>query len=125
MTRGIRVRLDGTASESDIGALHTWLEREKPLDELIRAGWLRIDERRRTDETGAPMGVGMEIVLAIVGGGAAVVFQEVLEQVKRAVDAWRANRGEVEDGEPPEGRVEPVNPVNPVDPVNPVHTDDR
>ncbi|MFG3152389.1 hypothetical protein ACGF7W_10100 [Streptomyces sp. NPDC048219] len=109
VTHGVRVRLDGNASESDIGALHKWLEREKPLDELVRAGRLRIDERRRADETGAPMGVGMEIVVAFVGGGAAVVVQEVLDQVKGAVTAWRANRSEVEGGEPPEARVEPVN----------------
>ncbi|MFJ8541569.1 hypothetical protein ACIRFH_05995 [Streptomyces sp. NPDC093586] len=109
VTRGVRVRLDGTASESDIGALHKWLEREKPLDELVRAGRLRIDERRRADETGAPMGIGMEIVLVLVGSAAGVTFQEMLNQVKGAVEAWRANRSEVEDGEPPEGRVEPVN----------------
>ncbi|MFJ9666386.1 hypothetical protein ACIRPP_17495 [Streptomyces sp. NPDC101219] len=106
---GIRVRLDGTASESDIGALRKWLEREKPLDELVRAGELRIHERRRTDETGAPMGAGMEIVLVIVGAGAGAVFTELVDQVKRAVSAWRANRRDVEDGEPPEGRVDRVN----------------
>lgn len=108
-TRGIRIRLDGTATERDIGALRTWLEREKPLDELVRAGRLRIDERSRTDETGTPMGIGMEIVVALVGGAGSVVFQELLEQVKAAVRAWRANRREVEHGEPPEGRVDPVN----------------
>ncbi|MEV7795850.1 hypothetical protein [Streptomyces sp. NPDC087512] len=108
VARGVRIRLDGTASESDIGALHKWLEREQPLDALVRAGRLRIDERRRTDETGAPMGIGMEIVVALAGSVSAVMFQEVLNQVKGAVDAWRANRSEVEDGEPPEGRVEPV-----------------
>ncbi|CAL9477351.1 hypothetical protein SUDANB70_02965 [Streptomyces sp. enrichment culture] len=105
---GIRVRLDGTASESDIGALRKWLEREKPLHERVRAGELRILERSRTDEEGAPMGAGLEIVLVVVGAGAGVVFTELLEQVKRAVTAWRANRRDVENGEPPEGRVEPV-----------------
>ncbi|WP_461080888.1 hypothetical protein [Streptomyces deserti] len=107
--QGIRVRLDGTASESDIGALRKWLEREKPLDELVRAGRLRIDERRGTDEeTGAPMGIGMEIVVALVGGAASVAFRDLLDQVKAAVQAWRENRREVEDGEPPEGQVDPV-----------------
>ncbi|MEU9349965.1 hypothetical protein AB0D65_02835 [Streptomyces griseoloalbus] len=105
----IRVRLDGSATESDIGALRKWLEREKPLEERVRAGELRIHERPRTDETGAPMGVGMDIVVVIVGAGAGAVFTELLDQVKRAVSAWRANRRDVEDGEPPEGRVEPVN----------------
>jgi hypothetical protein len=108
-TQDIRVRLDGTATESDVGALRKWLEREKPLDELVRAGRLRIHERSRTDESGAPMGVGMEIVVAVTSGAASVLFRELLDQVKSAVEAWRTNRRAVEDGEPPEGRVDPVN----------------
>ncbi|PAZ16444.1 hypothetical protein CLM62_07680 [Streptomyces sp. SA15] len=108
--RGIRVRLEGDATESDVGALRKWLEREKPLDELVRSGRLQIHERSRGDETGAPMGVGMEIVVALTGGAASVVFRELLDQVKRAVEAWRANRSEVEDGEPPEARVDTVDP---------------
>ncbi|MEU9554596.1 hypothetical protein [Streptomyces fumanus] len=107
-TMDIRVRLDGTATESDIGALRKWLEREKPLDELVRAGRLQIHERSRADEPGAPMGLGMEIVVAMVGGAASVAFRELLDQVKAAVEAWRTNRRQVEDGEPPEGRVDPV-----------------
>ncbi|MFI9611235.1 hypothetical protein ACIHCM_05995 [Streptomyces sp. NPDC052023] len=106
--RVIRVRLDDTATERDIGALHKWLEREQGLDEMVRSGRLRIHERRRTDETGAPMGVGMEIVIALVSAGATVVFNQLLVQVGQAVEAWRANRREVEDGDPPEGRVDPV-----------------
>ncbi|MBV7698231.1 hypothetical protein [Streptomyces sp. TRM70350] len=106
--RVIRVRLDETATESDIGALRKWLEREQRLDELVRAGKLRIHERRRTDETGAPMGVGMEIVVALVSAAATVAFNQLLVQVGQAVEAWRANRREVEDGDPPEGSVEPV-----------------
>ncbi|GAA3990455.1 hypothetical protein OG252_25145 [Streptomyces sp. NBC_01352] len=105
---GIRVRLDGTASESDVGALRKWLEREKPLDELVRAGRLQIHERHRTDEPGAPMGVGMDIVVTMIGSGAAIVFNELLGQVKRSVEAWRVNRRAVEDGDPPEGRVDTV-----------------
>ncbi|GHB24189.1 hypothetical protein GCM10010377_12700 [Streptomyces viridiviolaceus] len=107
--RGIRVRLDDTATESDIGALRKWLEREKPLDELVRAGELRIHEQRRTDETGSPMGAGMDIVMVLTGAAASTVFQEVLDRVKRAVTAWRDNRREVENGESPGARVEPVN----------------
>ncbi|KOT30764.1 hypothetical protein ADK41_31660 [Streptomyces caelestis] len=107
--QGIRVRLDGTATERDIGALRKWLEREEPLDERVRAGELRIQERPRTDGTGTPMGVGMDIVLVVTGAAASVFFQELLDQVKRAVSAWQANRREVEDGAPPEDRVEPVN----------------
>ncbi|MFE2047639.1 MULTISPECIES: hypothetical protein [unclassified Streptomyces] len=109
-THGIRVRLDGTASESDIGALHKWLEREKPLADLARTDQLRIDERSRTDEAGAPMGTGMDIVVAVLGGAAGAIFQSVVDQVRRSVEAWRANRREVEDGEPPEASVEPVRP---------------
>ncbi|WP_345619373.1 hypothetical protein [Streptomyces ziwulingensis] len=105
------MRLDGSATESDVGALRKWLERETPLDELVRAGRLQIHERSSTDpdETGAPMGVGMEIVVAMVSGAASVAFRDLLDQVKGAVEAWRENRREVEDGEPPEGRVDPVN----------------
>ncbi|GGL90496.1 hypothetical protein GCM10010129_37970 [Streptomyces fumigatiscleroticus] len=108
--REIRVRLDGTASESDVGALRKWLEREEPLDQKVRDGELQIHERRRTDDTGAPMGIGMEIVVALIGAGASAVFKELLEQVKRAVEAWRINRSGVEDGDPPQVRVDPVDP---------------
>jgi hypothetical protein len=110
VTRGIRIRLDGTASESDIGALHKGLEREKPLADLARTDQLRIDERSRTDEAGAPMGIGMDIVVAVIGGAAGAMFQTVVDQVVRSVEAWRANRRAVEDGEPPEASVEPVRP---------------
>ncbi|GAA3300218.1 hypothetical protein GCM10020295_40370 [Streptomyces cinereospinus] len=54
------------------------------------------------------MGVGMEIVVALVSAAATVVFNQLVAQVGRAVEAWRDNRREVEDGEPPEGRVDPV-----------------
>lgn len=104
----IRVRLDGPASPRDIEALRKWLEREKPLDELLRTGRLQVQERSRTDGAGAPMGTGMELLLVVVGAGAGVVFDELLQQVKAAVRAWLANRRDVEAGEPPEGRVEPV-----------------
>lgn len=108
--QGIRVRLDGTASQSDVGALKNWLEREQPLEELVRQGRLRIQERAGTDESGTPMGVGMEILLTLTGSAATAVFAEVLQQVRRAVEAWRANRREVEDGDPPDGLVDPVDP---------------
>ena len=110
--RGIRVRLDGRASRSDVAALKAWLERETSLEELVRDGHLRIIERPRADGPSGHMGAGMEIVLALVGGGAtggaSVVFRELLDQTKRAVAAWLANRREVESGDPPEGRVDPV-----------------
>jgi hypothetical protein len=106
--QGIRVRLDGTVGERDIAALRTWLEREKRLDELVREGRLRIHERPRTDETGAPMGIGMEIVVALVGGAGSAVFKEVLEYVRRAVHEWQDNRRGVEDGDPPMAAVDTV-----------------
>ncbi|GAB2734999.1 hypothetical protein GCM10027072_32260 [Streptomyces bullii] len=114
--RSIRVRLDGTATESDVGALHKWLEREKPLDEMVRASKLQIHERRRTDEsdetggddTRTPMGVDMEIVVTVLE--TTVLLVEVLDLVRRAVDAWRGNRARVEDGDPPGVSVDPVDP---------------
>ncbi|MCF2435842.1 hypothetical protein LV779_21030 [Streptomyces thinghirensis] len=48
---------------------------EKPLADLARTDQLRIDERSRTDEAGAPMGVGMDIVVAVIGGAAGAMFQ--------------------------------------------------
>ncbi|MEU6373672.1 hypothetical protein [Streptomyces sp. NPDC046909] len=106
--QGIRVRLDGTASEGDIGALRKWLEREQRLDEKVRAGELHIQERPRTDETGAPMGIGMDIVVAMAGGAGAAVAKDLLEYVKRSVAEWRDVRRGVEDGDPPSGRVDLV-----------------
>ncbi|RZB18580.1 hypothetical protein StrepF001_16175 [Streptomyces sp. F001] len=106
--RVIRVRLDETATESDVGALRKWLEREQRLDEKVRAGELRIHERRRTDESGAPMGIAMEIIVAMIGGSASVALNQLVVQVAHAVEAWRENRREVEDGDPPEASVDPV-----------------
>jgi hypothetical protein len=106
--RAIRVRLDGTASDSDVGALKKWLERERPLERLVQRGDLRIEERAGTDEQGTPMGVGMDIVLVLIGAGAETLFKELLAQVKSAVRAWSDNRGSVENGDPPEARVDPL-----------------
>jgi hypothetical protein len=106
-----RVRLDETATRSDVVALKMWLEREKPLDELARAGCLRIDEGQEPqDGTGATMGFGMEIVLVLIGAGVSVLRQLLLVQVKGVVAAWQANRSGVEDGDPPAVRVTTVDP---------------
>jgi hypothetical protein len=106
----IRVRLDGAADARDVGALMAWLAREEPLDERVRAGELRIAEGQpREPEPGSPMGVGTEIVVVLVGQLAAPVFAELVRKVTQAVEAWRANRREVEHGEPPEVRVDVVN----------------
>ncbi|MDV6289071.1 hypothetical protein R2F25_18410 [Streptomyces sp. UP1A-1] len=110
VTRGIRIRLGQAARESDIGALHKWLEREKPLAELIRTDQLRIDERSRTDEARRADGHRHGHRRGGDRGAAGAIFQGVVDQVRRSVDAWRANRRQVEDGEPPEADVEPVRP---------------
>ncbi|NJP51121.1 hypothetical protein HCJ93_13810 [Streptomyces sp. SBST2-5] len=106
--QGICVRLDGPASESDIPALRSWLERERLLEELMRKGALRIEERPRTDESGAPMGLGTDILITLVNAAAGVAVAELVVQVKKAVRAWKENRRTVESGDPPSDSVEPV-----------------
>ncbi|MEU0602557.1 hypothetical protein ABZ484_30665 [Streptomyces sp. NPDC006393] len=108
--RGIRVRLDGSASNNDVAALKAWLEREKPLDDRVRDGQLQILERSRPGGPPGHMGAGMEILLVVIGAGAEAVFRELLEQTRRAVAAWLENRRRVESGDSPEARVDPVNP---------------
>ncbi|MEV0413502.1 hypothetical protein AB0I68_22530 [Streptomyces sp. NPDC050448] len=104
----IRVRLTRGASESDTGALKAWLEREQKLEELRNSGRLEIQERAGTEAGPAsPMGAGMEIMLVLIGAGAPKLFDEVFEQVKSGVRAWRENRRFVERGEPPEVEVAP------------------
>ncbi|MEW2414638.1 hypothetical protein AB0953_13040 [Streptomyces sp. NPDC046866] len=102
----VRVRLKQGASESDIGALKAWLEREHKLEALRDAGGLEIRERAGTaDGPGSPMGAGLEIVLVLIGAVAPKLFDEVYEQVKSGVRAWQENRRSVERGEPPEAEV--------------------
>ncbi|WP_028799821.1 hypothetical protein [Streptomyces sp. 142MFCol3.1] len=113
VTRAIRVRLDGTASQSDIGALKKWLEREKPLEELVRSGELRIQEsagsdEQGTDEQGTPMGAAIEILMLLSGAAAQSMFDTVFKQVGRGVKAWYENRRSVESGDPPDYDVDPV-----------------
>ncbi|MFI6144629.1 hypothetical protein [Streptomyces sp. NPDC051109] len=104
----IRVRLTQGASESDIGALKAWLEREQRLEELRNSGMLEIHERAGTqDGPASPMGAGMDIVLVLIGAAAPKLFDVVFEQVKSGVRAWRENRRSVERGEPPEVEVAP------------------
>ncbi|GAA0902704.1 effector-associated constant component EACC1 [Streptomyces thermoalcalitolerans] len=104
----IRVRLDGNASNKDIGALKAWLERERPLEELVRDGRLRILERPRSDGPPGHMGAGMEILLVLIGAGAQALAGELLTQTRRAVEAWLENHRRVEPGHAPEARVDPV-----------------
>ncbi|MGW0364704.1 hypothetical protein [Streptomyces sp. NPDC002990] len=107
-TNAIRVRLTQGASESDIGALKAWLEREQKLELLRSSGRLEIQERAGSqDGPASPMGAGMEIMLVLIGAAAPKLFEEVYEQVKSGVRAWRENRRSVERGEPPEVEVTP------------------
>ncbi|MFF3328592.1 hypothetical protein ACFYWX_03370 [Streptomyces sp. NPDC002888] len=101
--QGIRVRLDESASRSDVTALKTWLERESLLEEL------RIIERPRGDVPDGHMGVGMEIWLVVVSSATTVVTDRLLNHIIRAVRAWQDNRREVESGEPPRVDVDSVN----------------
>lgn len=101
----IRVWMDGNTGRSEVSALKAWLEREKPLEELVRSGDLRIEERVREDTPPGRMGPDWEIVLRVVETFTGVAL--LAEQTKRAVDAWRTNRGRVGQGEPPRPRVEP------------------
>ncbi|MFD7812080.1 hypothetical protein ACFV6E_03890 [Streptomyces sp. NPDC059785] len=107
-TQAILVRLDESATDSDVGALKKWLERENLLQELVRDGRLQIQERAGTDARGNPMGAGMEILLAFVGASASTLFTEVLAQTRRGVRAWRENRRSVESGDPPHCDVDPA-----------------
>ncbi|MFG2130985.1 hypothetical protein ACGFNV_24645 [Streptomyces sp. NPDC048751] len=102
--QGIRVRLDESASRSDVSALKAWLEREQLLEEL------RIVERPRGDVPDGHMGVAMEIWLVVVSSSTTVVTDRLLSHITRAVRAWQDNRREVESGEPPQVRVDRVNP---------------
>ncbi|WP_055529698.1 effector-associated constant component EACC1 [Streptomyces graminilatus] len=101
----IRVRFDGNTDKNEVRALKAWLEREKPLEELVRSGDLHIEERVREDTPLGQMGPDWEIVLQVVETFTGVVT--LAEQTKRAIDAWRANRRRVGEGEPPNPRVEP------------------
>ncbi|RSS58136.1 hypothetical protein [Streptomyces sp. WAC06614] len=106
----VRVRLARGASEGDVGALKAWLERERKLEGLRSSGELEIQERAGTEEgrgPGSPMGAGLDIVLVLIGAVAPKLFDEVYEQVKSGVRAWRENRRSVESGEPPEVEVTP------------------
>ncbi len=104
----VRVRLTQGASESDIGALKAWLEREQKLEALRNTGRLEIQERAGTaDGSASPMGAGLEIMLVLIGAAGPKLFDEVFEQVKSGVRAWRENRRAVERGEPPEVEVVP------------------
>ncbi|MFJ3928366.1 hypothetical protein [Streptomyces sp. NPDC090022] len=104
----VRIRLGHGASASDVGALKAWLEREHKLEVLRGRGDLEIREQAGAEEPGSsPMGAGLEILLVVVGVVGPKLFDEVYEQAKSGVRAWRENRRSVEQGEPPEVDVVP------------------
>lgn len=106
--RAVRIRLGQGASASDVGALKAWLEREHKLEALRSSGDLEIRERAGAEEHAeSPMGAGLEILLVLVGIAGPKIFDEVYEQAKSGVRAWRENRRSVERGEPPEVEVVP------------------
>lgn len=103
--QAIRVWLDGKSDKDEVRALKAWLEREKPLEELVRGGDLCIEVQVREDTPQGRMGPDWEIVLRVVETFTGIAT--LVEQTKRAVDAWRINRGRVGRGEPPRPQVEP------------------
>ncbi|MFF6996175.1 hypothetical protein ACFY93_14690 [Streptomyces sp. NPDC008313] len=105
--RTIHVRLAEPAREGDVAALKKWLEREHRLEELARDRTVLIHERAAPDGHGNPMGAGTEIVLLLAGWASNRMFDEVIAQTRRAVEAWRVNRRSVESGEPPEAEIRP------------------
>lgn len=100
--QGIRVRLDESASRSDVSALKEWLKRE------ALPAQVHIVERPRGDVPDGHMGGLMELWLVVAGSATTVVTDRLLTQVTRAVRAWRDNRREVESGDPPRVDVDPV-----------------
>ncbi|MEF2528418.1 MULTISPECIES: effector-associated constant component EACC1 [Streptomyces] len=102
----IRVRMVRGADDADVAALKAWLQREHRLEQLRNGEHLDIREQPSApDPDSSPMGAAMDIVLVLVGAAAPKLFEEVYEQVKSGVRAWRENRRAVERGEPPEVEV--------------------
>ncbi|GGV72499.1 MULTISPECIES: hypothetical protein [Streptomyces] len=107
--RAIRIRLDANATKDDVTALKAWLEREKPLEDLIRQGRLRIVERPGSEGPPGQMGYFTDLLLEkAVDEGTEIVLALLLTQVRRAVKAWKDNRRRVERGTPPEEEVDLV-----------------
>ncbi|MGW1766880.1 hypothetical protein ACWCQL_22780 [Streptomyces sp. NPDC002073] len=101
----IRVWLDGEADPNDLGDLKAWLECEEPLEELVRSADLLVEEQVRRDASPDRMGPDWEIVLRVAETFTGIAM--LVEQTKRAVDAWRTHRGGDGQGAPPNPRVEP------------------
>ncbi|MFB9541701.1 MULTISPECIES: hypothetical protein [Streptomyces] len=82
----------------DVRALRAWLERDEPLEELLSAGKLRIEERTSTEGPKGRLGPDIELVLQLLGHAATVVA--LTEYTNRAVKTWKNNRRRLQGGEP-------------------------
>ncbi|WND19561.1 hypothetical protein [Streptomyces violaceus] len=82
----------------DVRALRAWLERDEPLEGLLSAGELRIEERTSTDGPKGRLGPDIELVLQLLGHAATVVA--LTEYTNRAVKTWKNNRRRLQGGEP-------------------------
>lgn len=104
---GVRVRLGEGATVDDVRALRAWLERDEPLEELLSAGELRIEERTGTDGPKGRLGPDIELVLQLLGDVATVVA--LTEFTNRAVKTWKNNRRRLQGGEP-DSEIRPLGP---------------
>jgi hypothetical protein len=95
---GVRVRLGDGATIDDVRALRAWLERDKPLEELLSGEHLRIEERTTTDGPEGRLGPDLELVLELLSDVATVAA--LTEYTNRAVKTWKNNRRRLHDGEP-------------------------
>ena len=105
---GVRVRLGAGATVDDVRALRAWLERDKPLEDLLAADRLRIMERTSADGTPGRMGPDLELILRLVGELASVAA--LTEYTVRAAKTWQNNRRRLQGGDPPEPEIRPLDP---------------
>ncbi|MGX1560568.1 hypothetical protein [Streptomyces sp. NPDC055506] len=92
----------------DVRALRAWLERDEPLEQLLSAGQLRIEERTSTDVPKGRLGPpDIELVLQLLGDLATVVA--LTEYTNRAVKTWKNNRRRLQGGEP-DSEIRPLGP---------------
>ncbi|MGA5140305.1 hypothetical protein [Streptomyces azureus] len=95
---GVRVRLGDGATMEDVRALRAWLERDEPLENLLSAQHLRIEERTRTDGTKGRLGPDVELILRLLSDVATVAA--LTDYTARAVKTWKNNRRRLHGGEP-------------------------
>ncbi|MGI5427173.1 hypothetical protein [Streptomyces sp. CA-179760] len=95
---GVRVRLGDGATVDDVRALRAWLERDEPLEQLLSAEQLRIEERTSTEGPKGRLGPDIELVLQLLGDVATIAA--LTEYTARAVKTWKNNRRRLQGGEP-------------------------